>query len=142
MRYTSPVLANFERGLLQINGANQKFHGSHRRFLISHHSTISHNLINRAQLFIMLNLVQCNICQKWYSNQRGLLIHLGFCRQRHASEQNDKNHLLLGQNTLKSCYNQGDHRNPFAVYDNDLDSSSMKIQLAKIKLTRGVGGGI
>ena len=46
-----------------------------------------------------------------------------FCCERHASQQEDKNHQHLEHNPLKSCYNQLDHLNPFAVYD-DLDDSS------------------
>ena len=86
----------------------------------------------------MSNLVQCNIYQKWYSNQRGLLIRLGFCRERHASEQNDENHLLLGHHPLKSCYNQGDHLNPFAVYDNELDNSSIENSTCNDQVDEGI----
>ena len=65
---------------------------------------------------IMSNYVQCNICQKWYLNQRGLLIHLGYCRDRHnARKQNDASHHFVDHNPLKSCYDQGEHLNPFAV---------------------------
>ena len=71
----------------------------------------------------MANLVQCKISHRWYSNNRGLLIHLGFCRERHASQQEDKNHHHLEHNPLKFCYDQLDHLNPFAVYDNFDDSS-------------------
>ena len=73
----------------------------------------------------MSNLVQCNICQKWYSNQHGLLIHLRFCRDRHACEQNTGNHHIHGHNPLKSCYDQDEHHNPFAVYDDEFDNSSI-----------------
>jgi hypothetical protein len=89
----------------------------------------------------MSNLVQCNICQKWYSNQRGLLIHLGFCRERHASEQNDSNHHILGHNPLKFCYNQGEHLNPFAVYDDEFDNFSILEQNSSSKEQEDVGGG-
>ena len=51
------------------------------------------------------------------------MIHLGFCREIHASQQADKNHHHPEQNPLKSCYDQLDQLNPFAVYDN-LDDSS------------------
>ena len=102
-------------------------------------NTISHHLINGVQLFIMSNLVQCNICQKWHSNQHGLLIHLGFCRERHAREKNDGNHLLLDHNPLKSCYDQGDHRNPYTVYDNELDNSSIKNSTCKDQVDKGGG---
>ena len=71
---------------------------------------------------IMSNLIQCNICQKWNSNKQSLLIHLGFCRQRHAAQQDDGSHILHEHNPIQSSYNQGDHLNPFAVYD-DLDLS-------------------
>ncbi len=74
----------------------------------------------------MSNLVQCNICQKWYSNQRGLLIHLGFCRERQSFERNDGNHLFLGHNPIKSCYDQGEHLDPFAVYEDEFDNFSIE----------------
>jgi hypothetical protein len=48
---------------------------------------------------------------------------LGFCRERHASQQEDKNHQHLEHNPLKSRNEQLDHLNPYAVYDN-LDDSS------------------
>jgi hypothetical protein len=51
------------------------------------------------------------------------LIHLGFCCERHASQQEDKNHQHLEHNPLKSRNDQLDHFNPYAVYDN-LDDSS------------------
>lgn len=51
------------------------------------------------------------------------MIHLGFCCQKHASQQEDKNHQHLEHNPLKFCYNQLDHLNPFTVYD-DVDHSS------------------
>lgn len=74
----------------------------------------------------MSNYVQCNICQKWYTNQRGLLIHLGYCRERHnASEENVSNHHFVQHNPLKSCYDQGEHLNPFAVYDGEFENSSI-----------------
>ena len=72
----------------------------------------------------MSNLVQCNISQKQCSNQHGLLIHLQFCRERHANERNDGNHQNYEHNPLKSCYDHGDHLNPWAVYDDDLDNSN------------------
>jgi hypothetical protein len=71
----------------------------------------------------MSNLIQCEICQKWCTNKQSLLIHLQFCRQRHTAIQDDANHLLHEHNPLQSSYNQGDHLNPFAVYD-DLDISN------------------
>jgi hypothetical protein len=71
----------------------------------------------------MVNVVRCNICHQWYSNNRGLLIHLGFCRERHASQQEDKNHQHLEHNPLKSRNDQLDHLNLYAVYGNLNDSS-------------------
>ena len=71
----------------------------------------------------MSNLIQCKICQKWCTNKQSLLIHLRFCHQRHTAIQDDANHLLHEHNPLQSSYNQGDHLNPFAVYD-DLDISN------------------
>jgi hypothetical protein len=71
----------------------------------------------------MSNLIQCKICQKWCTNKQSLLIHLRFCRQQHTAIQDDANHLLHEHNPLQSSYNQGDHLNPFAVYD-DLDISN------------------
>ena len=85
----------------------------------------------------MSNLVQCNICQRWYSNQHGLLIHLRFCCERHGREQDDGNHLLLEHNPLKSCYNQGDHLNPVAVYD-ELDNSRIEHSTYEDCLKEGV----
>jgi hypothetical protein len=64
---------------------------------------------------------------------------LGFCRERHDSEQNDKNHLLLDHNPLKSCYDQGDHCNPYAVYDNELDNSSIENSTCKGQVDNGGG---
>ena len=71
----------------------------------------------------MVNLVRCNICHRWYSNNRGLLIHLGFCRQRHVMQQQVHNHQQMENNPLQSCYDHLDHLNPFALYD-DVDQSS------------------
>jgi len=71
----------------------------------------------------MSNLIQCKICQKWCNNKQSLLIHLGFCRQRHTANLDDANHMIHEHNPLQSSYNQGDHLNPFAVYD-DLDISN------------------
>jgi len=88
----------------------------------------------------MSNLVQCNICQKWYSNQHGLLIHLRFCRERHANERNDGIHQNCEHNPLKSCYDHGDHLNPWAVYDDDLDNSSMEHSTCNFELEEGGGG--
>ena len=73
---------------------------------------------------IMSYLVQCNTCQKWYSNQRGLLVHLKYCTERHASEQDNGNHLMVDHNPLKSCYDQGEHLNPWAVYEDEFDELS------------------
>ena len=90
----------------------------------------------------MSNLVQCNICQKWYSNQRGLLIHLGFCKERQNFEQSDgNNHLFLGHNPLKSCYNQGEHLDPFAVYEDEFDNSSIEHNSTCIEQVEVEGGG-
>ena len=72
----------------------------------------------------MSYLVQCNTCQKWYSNKRGLLVHLKYCTERHTSQQDNGNHLFLDHNPLKSCYDQGEHRNPWAVYEDELDELS------------------
>ena len=88
----------------------------------------------------MSNLVQCNICQKWYSNQYGLLIHLQFCRERHANERNDGIHQNCEHNPLKSCYDHGDHLYPWAVYDDDLDNSSMEHSTCNFELEEGGGG--
>jgi hypothetical protein len=71
----------------------------------------------------MSNLVQCNICQRWYSNQHGLLIHLRYCRERHSQEQTDGNHLLIDFNPLKSCNDKSDHLDPFSVYE-DVEEST------------------
>ena len=92
------------------------FHGSHSVVYNHwiHFKSTTHT--DRTRLQTMSNYVQCNICQKWYSNQRGLLIHLGFCKERQTFERSDgNNHLFLGHNPLKSCYDQGEHLNPFAV---------------------------
>ena len=72
----------------------------------------------------MTNVVQCEICQKWCSTKKGLLVHLGYCRERHTAIQDNANHLLHEYHPLKSSYNQGDHLNPFAVYDNSDISNS------------------
>ena len=71
----------------------------------------------------MVNPVRCNICHRWFSNNHGLLIHLGFCRQRHDSQQDNSHHQGLEHNPLQSCYDPIDHQNPFALYD-DVDESS------------------
>ena len=73
----------------------------------------------------MSYLVQCNTCQKWYANQRGLLVHLKYCTERHTNQQDNGDHLFLDHNPLKSCYDQGEHLNPFAVYDGEFDNSSI-----------------
>ena len=102
------------------------FHGSHSVVYNHwiHFKSTTHT--DRTRLQTMSNYVQCNICQKWYTNQRGLLIHLGYCRERHnASEQNVANHHFVEHNPLKSCYDQGEHLNPFAVYDGEFDNSSI-----------------
>ena len=102
------------------------FHGSHSVVYNHwiHFKSTTHT--DRTRLQTMSNYVQCNICQKWYTNQRGLLIHLGYCRERHnASEQNVANHNFLEHNPLKSCYDQAEHLNPFAVYDGEFDNSSI-----------------
>ena len=78
--------------------------------VLSYYLTIqlkSITLTDCTRLRTMSNYVQCNIYQKWYSNRHGMLIHLGYCRERHdASEQNDANHHFLGHNPLKYCYDQ------------------------------------
>ena len=71
----------------------------------------------------MVNLVRCNICHRWFSNNHGLLIHLGFCRERHVSQPEIHNHQQMEHNPLQSCYDQLDHLNPFALYDG-VDQSS------------------
>ena len=91
----------------------------------------------------MSNLVQCNICQKWYSNRHGLLLHLRFCTERHASEQNDTNHHFLDHNPLISCHDQGEHLNLFAVYEDEFDISSIISQNSNFEQEQdniGVGG--
>ena len=92
----------------------------------------------------MSNYVQCNLCRKRYSNQRGLLIHLGYCRERHyASEQNDAGHHIVDHHPLKSCYDQGEHLNPFALYDDEFDvssSDSLNSNCEEEQEERGVGG--
>ena len=79
---------------------------------------------------IMSYLVQCNTCQKWYANQRGLLVHLKYCTERHTNQQDNGDHLFLDHNPLKSCYDQGEHRDPWAVYDNELDELSIEENLS------------
>ncbi len=86
---------------------------------------------------IMSYLVQCNTCQKWYSNQRGLLVHSKYCTERHTSQQDNGNHLFLDHNPLKSCYDQGEHRNPWAIYEDELDELSN----SSSKEQEDVGGG-
>ena len=71
----------------------------------------------------MSNLVQCNICQKWFASPHGLLIHLRYCRDNHAQLRDDANHIPSEHNPLKSCYDKDDHLNPFNVYDNFDDDS-------------------
>ena len=91
----------------------------------------------------MLDLVQCNICQQWYSTRQGLLINLEYCRERHASAQNNTNHHFLDHNPLKSCYDQGEHLNPFAVYEDEFDISSITSQNSNCEQEQddiGVGG--
>ena len=78
----------------------------------------------------MSYLVQCNTCQKWYANQRGLLVHLKYCTERHTNQQDNGDHLFLDHNPLKSCYVQGEHRDPWAVYDNELDELSIEENLS------------
>jgi hypothetical protein len=51
---------------------------------------------------------------------------LGFFRERHASQQEDKNHQHLEHNPLKPHNDQLDHLNPYAVYD-DLEELSKNI---------------
>ena len=79
----------------------------------------------------MSYLVQCNTCQKWYANQRGLLVHLKYCTERHTNQQDNGDHLFLDHNPLKSCYDQGEHRDPWAVYDNELDELSIEENLSE-----------
>lgn len=76
----------------------------------------------------MANLVQCNICQKWFASRHGLLIHLRFCCENHARLQNDPNHNISEHHPLKSSYDKDDHLNPFNVYDNLEDYSSVENQ--------------
>jgi len=78
----------------------------------------------------MSYLVQCNTCQKWYANKRGLLVHLKYCTERHTNQQDNGDHLFLDHNPLKSCYDQGEHRDPWAVYDNELDELSIEENLS------------
>ena len=63
-----------------------------------------------------------------------------FCRERHANERNDGNHQNYEHNPLKSCYDHGDHLNPWAVYDDDLDNSSMDHSMGNFELEEGGGG--
>ncbi len=79
----------------------------------------------------MSYLVQCKTCQKWYSNQRGLFFHLKYCTERHTSQQDNGNHLFLDHNPLKSCYDQGEHRNPWAEYEDELDELSNEENLSE-----------
>ena len=72
----------------------------------------------------MTNVVQCEICQKWCSTKRGLLVHLGYCRERHNAIQDNANHLLHEHHPLQSSSNHGDDLNPFKVYDNSDYSNS------------------
>ena len=48
--------------------------------------------------------------------------------ERHEREQNDLNHHFLCHNPLKSCYDQDEHCNPFAVYEDECDNSSISKQ--------------
>ena len=73
----------------------------------------------------MTNLVQCNICQKWFASRHGLLIHLRYCRENHARLQNDASHDISKCHPLKSSYDKDDHLNPFNVYDNLEDYSTV-----------------
>ncbi len=66
----------------------------------------------------MSNLVQCNICQKYFASQHGLLIHLRYCRDNYARLRDDANHIPSEHNPIKSCYDKDDHLNPLNVYDN------------------------
>ena len=120
------------------------FHGSHSVVYIHRIHFKSSTHTDRTRLQTMSNYVQCNICQKWYTNQRGLLIHLGYCRERHnASEQNVANHHFVEHNPLKSCYDQGEHLNPFAVYEDEFDISSITSQNSNFEQEQdniGVGG--
>jgi hypothetical protein len=68
------------------------------------------------------------------------MVHLGYCRERHASEQNNGNHLILGHNLLKSCYDQGEHLNPWAVYEDEFDDFSILEQNSSSKEQEDVGG--
>jgi hypothetical protein len=65
---------------------------------------------------------------------------LRFCRERHANERNDGNHQNYEHYPLKSCYDHGDHLNPWAVYDDYLDSSSMDHSTGNFELEGGGGG--
>ena len=62
------------------------------------------------------------------------------CRERHATEWNDGNHQTCEHNPLKSCNDHGDHLNPWAVYDDDLDNSSMDHSTGNFELEEGGGG--
>jgi len=38
-----------------------------------------------------------------------------------VNEQDNGNHLILGHNPLKSFYDQGEHLNSWAVYEDEFD---------------------
>ncbi len=42
---------------------------------------------------------------------------MGFRRERHVSQPEIHNHQQMEHNPLRSCYDQLDHLNPFALYD-------------------------
>ena len=48
-----------------------------------------------------------------------------YCTERHTNQQVNGAHLFLDHNPLKSCYDQGEHRDPWALYDNELDELSV-----------------
>jgi hypothetical protein len=90
----------------------------------------------------MSDYVQCNICQQWFLTRKGLLKHLEYCREKHACAQNNTNHHVLEHNPLKSCYDQGEHLNPFALYDDEFDvssSTSLTSNCEEEQEERGVG---
>jgi len=66
---------------------------------------------------------------------------LKYCRERHASEQDNGNHLILGHNPLKSCYDQGEHLNPWAVYEDEFDELRILEQNSSSKEQEDIGGG-
>ena len=66
---------------------------------------------------------------------------LKYCTERHTSQQGNGNHLFLDHNPLKSCYDQGEHRNPWAVYEDEFDELRILEQNSSSKEQEDVGGG-